>query len=123
MGSCFVSSTKATVSAFFAALWAAKLLCGLGLGIVAQTKQSEAGGKPSWFFVKKQVCAKARAVLTVLGFSDASTPTMAWYAAVASREEDLPPRAATINWGDFTFPTEATYNLALMHLLQNKMLV
>ena len=95
-------------SPFFATFWAAKLLSSLGLGVVVSTTASDAGGKPGWFCVKRSICARARAVLTALGFSDASTPTISGLAEIAAKPETVPLRASAVDWTGHVFPTEAS---------------
>ena len=98
---------EATCSPFFATLWAAKLLESLVLGVLTPTKPSEAGGKPSCFFVKRPVCQKATSVLMAVGYSIASTPSMATYAHVVAQAEDPPLRAAPVVWAGYPFSSEA----------------
>ena len=57
--------------------------------------------------MKRQVCHRGQAVLTALGYSSASTPTVAAMISIADQVESLPLRAAAVSWDRFPFPAEA----------------
>ena len=107
MSSSIVWPVLQDVYSSFASLWAAKMLCALGLGMLAVTAKSDAGGKPGWFFVKRIVCAKTAMVLRAMGCSAASTPTLETYTATVAADTSLPLRATAVDWTLHDFPPKA----------------
>jgi hypothetical protein len=86
------------LAAPFAALWASKVLSAVGLGVVAPTNRTAAGGRSSWFFVKKVLTLAEERILQVLGVTLESTPSLEAYKAVLASEESLPLRATAVDW-------------------------
>eukprot|EP00435_Cladocopium_sp_Y103_P054655 s202_g17.t2 len=88
------------------------LLNALGLGKIVQTVAAPGGGRPNWFFCKRQVLERMHPALAELGFSDDSIPSLATYTAAvtASLGKPRPPRAPIIAWESFA---EATWLLQL----------
>jgi hypothetical protein len=105
----------------FAAFWllfAAKLLETIGAGKVLMTVHIPGvAGSYSWFFAKCDVPADSELaeVLSHLGVSTDTTPTLAAYNASAEAEKDAPPRAPS-NWNAEPAPS-IVERVALMHAL------
>ena len=82
----------------FATCLAAKLLVGLGVGVLVRTLTVPGGGNPNWWFVARPVKDWPDELANALGFHASSTPSLAVITERMSAEVEKPLRAPDINW-------------------------
>jgi hypothetical protein len=92
-----VSVTDSKLTMYVTCL-AAKLLAGLGVGILVRTIKVSGGGQPNWWFLSMPVVSGLHEVLDLLGVHAASTPSLDAYTARVAQPAEKPIRAPDIDW-------------------------
>jgi hypothetical protein len=97
------ASVKDSKLTMYVACLAAKLLAGLGVGILVRTIEVSGGGQPNWWFLSRPVASGLHRVLDLLGVHAASCPSLEAHTARVTQPSDKPVRAPDIDWGTCVF--------------------